>query len=251
MTMRNIMMTSTLLMLILVGCQTQPTIPPQPTPTSLHVILSSAIQHRLEDPLHSCASALAPQITLFTSTSPARFPDLDSSDLILWWGPPYQYPQLSQGSLTAFQLDTMALKVVVHQENPLSSLTVQQLSAIFSGEIQRWSSLDPQLPDRQIQLFSYPETHPYRDFLEGVLLPSRDLSPRARIVPDPQALQTAFTDAADGIGYLPDDLVSRDVKELPRTGGPLAQYPVLGITAANPPAHLLPLIQCLKSEMGP
>jgi len=120
-----------------------------------------------------------------------------------------------------------AIAVVVHPGNPVSELTLQQLSDIYSGKISNWKEVGGE--DRPIVRLSRETnsgTHVY--FLETVVrLGEKDnktlFSADTLLLPSSQGIisevrQNPNAIGYDGLGYIPDDLKIIGVAEQP--GGP-------------------------------
>jgi len=86
-----------------------------------------------------------------------------------------------------------AVAVVVHKDNPVPALTLEQVGAIFSGEISNWEQLGG--PSAPIKVFVLQENFSTRRFVEDFFLGGRSFVSSAR--------------AVDTHGLLPD-LVSQD-----------------------------------------
>lgn len=108
-----------------------------------------------------------------------------------------------------------AIAVIVNAENPVSELTLQQISDIYSGEITNWSEVGGE--DRPIVKLSRETnsgTHVY--FLETVLrLGSKEdktlFSMDTLLLPSSEGIvsevrQNPNAIGYDGLGYVPDDL---------------------------------------------
>lgn len=108
-----------------------------------------------------------------------------------------------------------AIAVIVNQENPVSKLTLQQISDIYSGEITNWSEVGGE--DRPIVKLSRETnsgTHVY--FLETVLrLGSKEdktlFSTDTLLLPSSEGIISEVRSnpnaiGYDGLGYVPDDL---------------------------------------------
>lgn len=107
-----------------------------------------------------------------------------------------------------------AIAIVVHKDNPVDQLTLQQLSAIFSGQVTNWSEVGGE--DRPIVLLSRESnsgTHVY--FLEEVVrLGVKDattlFSPDTLLMPSSEGIsaevrQNPNTIGYDGLGYVTSD----------------------------------------------
>ncbi len=108
-----------------------------------------------------------------------------------------------------------AIAVIVNTENPVSELTLQQISDIYSGEITNWSEVGGE--DRPIVKLSRETnsgTHVY--FLETVLrLGNNDdetlFSMNTLLLPSSEGIisevrQNPNAVGYDGLGYVPDDV---------------------------------------------
>ena len=116
---------------------------------------------------------------------------------------------------TEFIIARDAIAVIVNPENPVSQLTLQQISDIYSGKIANWSEVGGE--DRPIVRLSRETnsgTHVY--FLETVLRlgNSKDktlFSTDTLLLPSSEGIieeirQNPNAIGYDGLGYVPDDL---------------------------------------------
>jgi phosphate transport system substrate-binding protein len=100
---------------------------------------------------------------------------------------------------------TDALVVAVHPENPIASLTFEQLSAIFTGKVTSWKAVGG--PDRPIVVLSRERnsgTHVY--FLEHVVRRGNEKGPEeyaetALMLPSSQAIVDELATNKGAIGY--------------------------------------------------
>lgn len=117
-----------------------------------------------------------------------------------------------------------AIAVIVHPENPVSQLTLQQISDIYSGKVGNWSEVGGE--DRPIVRLSRETnsgTHVY--FLETVLrLGEKDnktlFSTDTLLLPSSEGIinevrQNPNAIGYDGLGYVPKDLKVVAVAEQP------------------------------------
>ena len=115
-----------------------------------------------------------------------------------------------------------AIAVIVNPENPVSQLTLQQISDIYSGEITNWSEVGGE--DRPVVKLSRETnsgTHVY--FLETVLrLGSKEdktlFSMDTLLLPSSEGIiaevrQNPNAIGYDGLGYVPDDLKTIAIAE--------------------------------------
>jgi phosphate transport system substrate-binding protein len=135
-----------------------------------------------------------------------------------------------------------AIAVVVHPDNPVNQLTLQQLSDIYSGKIDNWSEVGGE--DRPIVRLSRETnsgTHVY--FLETVLrlgeknnttLFSTDtlLLPSSEVIIN-EVRQNPNAIGYDGLGYVPDDLK------------------IVAVAASEAGPYVLPMISTVNDKSYP
>lgn len=99
------------------------------------------------------------------------------------------------------------LSVVVHESNPVSELTMQQISSIFKGEIKNWKEVGGK--NQPITLYGRQSTSgTYVFFMEDVV--KGDYSPKMRNLEGSQAIVEAVKQdessiGYDGLGYVVDE----------------------------------------------
>lgn len=110
------------------------------------------------------------------------------------------------------------LAVAVHPDNPVSDLTLQQLSDIFSGEVSNWKEVGG--PDMEIVVLSR-ETNSgtYVYFKEHVIqvggkYQDREHSPRALLLPSSQAIVDEIEQNRAAVGYFGMGYLTESVKPL-------------------------------------
>ncbi|MDP1715612.1 MAG: PstS family phosphate ABC transporter substrate-binding protein [Anaerolineales bacterium] len=135
-----------------------------------------------------------------------------------------------------------AIAVIVNAENPVSELTLEQISGIYSGEITNWSEVGGE--DRPIVKLSRETnsgTHVY--FLETVLrLGNKEdktlFSMDTLLLPSSEGIISEVRDnpnaiGYDGLGYVPDDLKT------------------IGIAKEAGSAYVLPAISTVNDKTYP
>ena len=108
-----------------------------------------------------------------------------------------------------------AIAVIVHPENPVSELTLQQISDIYSGKINNWTEVGGEnRPIVRLSRETNSGTHVY--FLETVLRMANSedktlFSTNTLLLPSSEGIiievrQNPNAIGYDGLGYVPDDL---------------------------------------------
>lgn len=98
----------------------------------------------------------------------------------------------------AFAIDGVA--VIVHPDNPIRSLTTEQVRQVFSGEITNWSAVGG--TDRGINIYTRDEASGTREVFWKKLLDKGEIARRANIVTSNGAMKTALGADEAGIGYM-------------------------------------------------
>ncbi len=130
-----------------------------------------------------------------------------------------------------------AIAVVVHLSNPVDSLTLQQISDIYSGKITNWKEVGGE--DRPIVLLSRETnsgTHVY--FLEEVIrLGDTEntalFSPDTLLLPSSEGITAEIRQNPNAIGYDGLGYVTDDVKTIAVAASPGAEYVKPGVESVN------------------
>jgi phosphate transport system substrate-binding protein len=101
------------------------------------------------------------------------------------------------------------IAIVVNKENKMDNITVEQLKGIYTGKINRWSQLNPNLPNQPIIFYSRNTASGTYETFEGKILDGERMDPRARMVESTQLeidsiAQNPYAIAYTGYGYVND-----------------------------------------------
>lgn len=121
-----------------------------------------------------------------------------------------------------------AIAIIVHPSNPVSQLTIQQISDIYSGKITNWKEVGGE--DRPIVLLSRETnsgTHVF--FLEEVLRQGRKddktlFSPDTLMMPSSEGITAEVRDNPNAIGYDGLGYVTPEVKTIAVARSPEGPY---------------------------
>jgi phosphate transport system substrate-binding protein len=135
-----------------------------------------------------------------------------------------------------------AIAVVVHLQNPVNRLTIQQISAIYSGAINNWSEVGGE--DRPIVRLSRETnsgTHVY--FLEEVLRQGDPddttlFSQDTLLLPSSEGITAEVKDNPNAIGYEGLGYITPDMK-------------VLAIARNSGEAYVMPTIETVNDDSYP
>lgn len=92
------------------------------------------------------------------------------------------------------------IAVVVNPGNPVDVLTLAQLEAIFTGEIENWSAVGG--PDEEIVIFSRDSSSGTFVFFQSHVLNRKDYAPTARLLPSNAAIVSQVNQTDGAIGYV-------------------------------------------------
>lgn len=233
-----------LLVLVLTACSQQ-TATPAVTPQSVTVQITPAL--RAWTPALSTCAVGIPGLVLLPQEKPASSLDVKQADLSFRWGAPKLLPA------SAVPVGSEKLVFIVNQQNPLRSLSVENVRALFAGRVDRWVNLvqsegSSALPDQPISLYGYAQNEDSRAVLVNQLMDDAPLAVETQLTPDPAAMLDAVAADPNAIGYLPARWLTDAVRPLEITGlsdGQLEQ-PVLALSAAEPQGLALQLLLCLQ-----
>jgi phosphate transport system substrate-binding protein len=141
-----------------------------------------------------------------------------------------------------FVISQDAIAVVVHPQNPIDQLTIQQISDIYSGVINNWSELGGE--DRPIVRLSRETnsgTHVY--FLEEVLREGDPddqtlFSPDTLLLPSSEGITHEVSDNPNAIGYEGLGYITPGMK-------------VLAVARSSGEPYVLPTIETVNDDTYP
>lgn len=92
------------------------------------------------------------------------------------------------------------IAVIVHADNPIDTLTLAELKAIFTGEISNWRELGGM--NQPILIYSRESSSGTYQFFREKVLDKQDYSASARLMPATSGILTAVANDIGGIGYV-------------------------------------------------
>lgn len=103
-----------------------------------------------------------------------------------------------------------AIAVIVHPDNPIDSLTTEQVRAIFSGEIENWVELGG--PDRPIGLVNRDEASGTREAFSKIVMQDAPFDRSAAVLPGTGQVRSVVAEASGAAGYISWGFVNDEVK---------------------------------------
>lgn len=92
------------------------------------------------------------------------------------------------------------IAIIVHSENPIDALTVEQLEKIYTGQTTNWRDVGGE--DRDILVLSRESNSGTYVFFQEHVLNKKDYSPRARLMPATSGILQSVGDDRGAIGYV-------------------------------------------------
>ena len=103
-----------------------------------------------------------------------------------------------------------AIAIIVNPDNPVESLTTQQIKAIFQGKITRWSEVGG--PDEPIHLVNRDEASGTREAFFKIIMDKESFDPAAAVLPGTGQVRAVVAEAPGAIGYISFGFLNDSVK---------------------------------------
>jgi len=100
---------------------------------------------------------------------------------------------------TEYKVALDGLSVYVHESNPITELTVDQLGQIFTGRIKNWSQVGG--PNAPITIYSRENSSGTYEFFKEHVLKGADFASSAQTMPGTAAVLQSVAKDKNGIGY--------------------------------------------------
>jgi hypothetical protein len=205
---------------LLTSCAT-PT--PAVTPQLVNAYATSAASPRLND-LYDCAS----------SSVVVRLADEQSADISLRLGEPANL------STPAYQLGSEDILVVVHPQTGVGQLTLEQVHAVFLGQVANWKEVGGN--DLPVEVWTFaPEEDVSRIFGQAVMN-GQPVTSLARLAVSAQAMSDSVGTEPGSAGILPRRWKAGNTRDVFL----VAKVPVLAITKSEPQGAVKELLACLQ-----
>ncbi len=206
-----------------VACGT-PKPPAAPQPVK---VFATAATYPWLDRVYSCASASSIIVQLST---PAK------ADLLLRFGEPEGL------AMPAFQIGRDDLLVVVQPQTGVGPLTLEQVRALFSGQVMQWKTIGG--ADIPVQLWSYAPSEDIQTVFERQVMQNQPVGSLARLAVSAQAMSDAVGADPGSIGFLPRRWKTGNTNIVLT----VPSIPVLALTPAEPQGSAKSLAGCLQSS---
>jgi len=218
------------LLLLLTACRSaaQPLATPTPAPVLTPQVLEIACSETLEPPLMALAAAYqrenpAVQLVVIARADTLALDALEQgdADLIALTWTPTPWPETLWR--TPFARDGLA--IVVHPQNGLPGLTLEQLRQLFQGQVENWESWGglPGVP----QLGSREEAAGEFQFFQRNVMRESRVALTALLAPTSDAVLELVGGDPLAVGYMSAARLDRQVRALAIEGVPPAKETIM------------------------
>jgi len=142
----------------------------------------------------------------------------------------------------AFQIGIEEILVVVNHISPMTTLTLEQVRRLFSGQTDNWSQLNTSVSGK-VQVWVYPSSEDVEQAFEEAVLHGTPVSSFARLANNPDEMSRAVADNQNAVGVLPRHWKMGNVT----TVFVAASVPVLALTPAGPSGAVRRILTCLSN----
>jgi len=108
------------------------------------------------------------------------------------------------------------LAIIVHPNNPVYDITIEQLRAIYTGEITNWSELGGN--NARIHLFAREEGSGTRGAFEDMVMGEYRITPRAMVQNTNGAVRQLVSNDRNAVGFVSLGMVDETIKSLSING---------------------------------
>lgn len=170
------------------------------------------------------------------------------TDLTLQWGAP------ETASSFASVIGTDSLTVVVHPDNPVTSLSLEALLTTYTGRLPAWDWDYLGQNPAPLTVYAYsPALDIQRIFNSAWPNIPSSLSREVVLVPGPAEMRATIAADRSALGFLPQTWVDSSVKPI-RIDPPPPSWqnqPILAISSTEPQGAARAFLLCLQAEMEP
>ncbi len=140
----------------------------------------------------------------------------------------------------AYQIDTEDIVVIVNPQNPVASLTEDKVTALFTGSIDNWQSVNG--TDAPVQVWAFSADEDVQQVFEQTALGGAPVTSLARLAAGPDEMAQAVANDVNAIGILTRHWVAGNVSAVYTA----ASVPVLALTGSEPSAAVQEIVVCLQ-----
>jgi hypothetical protein len=165
----------------------------------------------------------------------ADFLDPRTADMIIRLGRPENPPSF------VFQIAADDLLVIVNPKNSVTKIASEQVSAIFTGQVQNWESING--TDAPVQAWVYPAREDIQVIFSQSVLQGSPVNSAAHLAANPDEMLQAIEKDVNAIGIITGRWKTGNVSAIYTAASNL---PVLAITNSKPAGTLAQVLACMQ-----
>jgi phosphate transport system substrate-binding protein len=148
---------------------------------------------------------------------------------------------------TAYEIGTDEIVVVAHPDNPIHSLTLADIRALFSGEIRNWDELGSK--DMPVQVWAFGPSEDIRQIFDATVMLQQPISSEAHLALNTDSMATGVGSEPGATGFLPRSLVKPDIQivNIDQLSSSII-VPVLAFTAPDADDATMTLVACMQNK---
>jgi hypothetical protein len=223
-----------LVAVLLVACAAQPESTATPTTSAETIQVDITPSARFTAEAVTACDAVLPNIEVRIFE---RFPSQADGDLLIRLGAPEDAGVLAQ-------ITDEEISAVLHPDNTAAPLTLNELAALFSGQVTNWSQLGG--ADAAVNVWALLPADETRQTFDDQMMAGLPIVPDAGLAPDPAAMWEAVSNDPDAIGYLPDAWLDSQLIPIPLG----IHLPVLAAADQTMEGPAAELVACLQGPVS-
>jgi len=140
----------------------------------------------------------------------------------------------------AYQIGSEELLVILNPQNPINSLTAEQVRGLFTGQVLNWREIKGSNAPVQVWVFSSGED--VQQIFDQIALGGSPTTSTARLAAGPDEMAQAIASDVNAVGILTRHWKAGNIS----TVYTVASVPVLALTPAEPQGAVQELLACLQ-----
>jgi hypothetical protein len=190
------------------GCQTIQPAPLPTLPAPIRITLSPSVSY-WQQAIHDCSLSGTDWSALVDIVQKKNIHP-DQTDLIIQSG--------DSAAMNLYALGTDQVVLIVNPENPISSLTTDQVKGIYTGFLQTWGTVQSGLSEdwgkRSIRPLVYFEGDDFQSIFKQNYMADENIQPEILAAPSPADIIKIVMSDNTAIGFIPQKWLISSVKTI-------------------------------------
>jgi hypothetical protein len=165
---------------------------------------------------------------------PADLIDPQSVDLAIRVGQPDKITS------PAYQIGSEEILVITNSQNPVKSVTAEQVQGLFNGQITNWQEVEGS--DAPVQVWVFAAGEDVEQIFEQTILEGSPVTSMARLAVSPEEMAQAIANDVNAVGVLTSRRKTGNISDVYT----VATVPVLAITNIEPKEVVEKIIACMQ-----